>query len=358
MELQFRDAADKLVTCAFEIIEKSISVDTREADFVASTASIDSHDEIVAQNWNLEFFKKNPIALFAHKSRELPIGICTRVEMVPGPKGMQLECTIKFSTADLNPLAEQVWLNVQAKVLRAVSVGFIPQSVRWEMRDGRDVYVLDNNILYEISVTPIGANPDALAKMKSKARESAEQQQPVAVAPVQTEKSMTEEEMKAAIAAKDAELAAAKAEVEDLKTKATIVEAAPAHKAEAASDEDAVTKAAQERDAAVAKAAAAEARALDLEAKAIERDVDVLVGTKIKPAQKDAFVALAKKDRGIFDAIVEGLDELPALKSVMGADPNPVTIEPEDLSVMYERALGGASAGDVDAEQDLSDFMN
>lgn len=145
---------------------------TREADFVASTAAIDSYDEIVEQSWRLDRFRSNPVVLFAHQSRELPIGRATRVAVVGG----QLEATIQFATAEMNPKADQVFKMVEAKILNAVSVGFVPNTVRRELRDGREIYVLADNELHEISVVPIPANPEALAKMKSKARADAELQ--------------------------------------------------------------------------------------------------------------------------------------------------------------------------------------
>jgi len=161
------------VTRSFGIIERSINEGRRSADFVASTEVVDHYGEVVEQTWDFTAFDGNPVALYAHDSTDFPIGLVTRREVVQGPSGPQLECTIQFSTEDLNPKAEQVWRNVKARVLRAVSVGFRPRSVRYEKRNDRDVYVLSNNLLLEISVTPIGANYQALAKMKSAAKAAA-----------------------------------------------------------------------------------------------------------------------------------------------------------------------------------------
>ena len=76
-----------------------------------------------------------------------------------------------FASAKANPLAEQVWQSVQERTLRAVSVGFKPREVRKETRDDKDVYVLSDNDLYEISVVPIPSNPEALTRMKALATE-------------------------------------------------------------------------------------------------------------------------------------------------------------------------------------------
>lgn len=353
-------AADEatMVTRSIFIHEKSIRKESREADFVASTDIVDMHDEVVAQDWDLRDFKNNPVALFAHCSRDLPIGKCIRCEVVMGPRGAQLECTIKFSTADLNPLAEQVWRNIEEGVLKAVSVGFVPRDLRFEVRDGREVLVLGKNKLLEIIVTPIGANPEALAKMKSKARNSAQPQPPVAVAAGHTETSMTEEEMKAAVAAKDAELAALKAENEDLKAKAADAKAQAEVAKSAvetvvtgtlATEESdlVVAKALADRDAAAEKADAAEKRVAELEAAALVSEVDALVGTKILPAQKDAYVAIAKADRTAFSALVATLPELTATKAVMGEDPVKAADAVGDLGALL---LEAGDAADTEAD--------
>ncbi len=152
---------------------KTLNDEERTVDFIASTDALDSYEEVVEQDWNLKRFKKNPVVLFGHQSRDLPVGSCTRCEVVKAGDKMQLECTVKFADAAANPMAEQVWQSVKQGTLRAVSVGFTPGDVRFEKRDGKGVYVLSKNELHEISVVPIPANPEALAKMRSKARAAA-----------------------------------------------------------------------------------------------------------------------------------------------------------------------------------------
>ena len=91
------DNEPALVARSMPIYVRGIRELTRECDFVASTDAIDSYDEVVdQQNWVLERFMANPVALWAHQSRELPIGTVTRCEVVNG----RLECTIQFSTED------------------------------------------------------------------------------------------------------------------------------------------------------------------------------------------------------------------------------------------------------------------
>ena len=282
---------------------RSVRKESREATFVASTAAVDSYGEIVEQTWRLERYLSNPVVLFAHQSRELPIGQSTSVAVING----QLECVIKFATADANPKAEQVWQSVQEGVLRAVSVGFMPNEYRWEMRDGKEVLVLSDNELHEVSVVPIPANPEALAKMKSKARE-AQNANAKQAARAAGETTMTIEEMKAEIAKRDAahaaELASAKTIADDAHTHQRNTEKALADERTAHAE----TKTALE---AATKAAA------EVSDKLIALEVDALVGVKITPAEKDGFVELAKASRTIFDKQVAARPALKMLTPVI-----------------------------------------
>lgn len=159
-------ADDDLVCRAFAI--RAVREGARECDFVASTDAVDSYGEIVEQDWDLARYKANPVALYNHSryGTTLPIGHATKCEV---EEGTGLVCTLRFVTAEANPLAEQVWQSIRQKSLRAVSVGFRPRDVRRELRDGKEVYVLSDNELHEISVVPIPANPEALARFAARA---------------------------------------------------------------------------------------------------------------------------------------------------------------------------------------------
>ena len=146
------------------IMRGSIREETREVDFVASTAREDSYGDVIDQSsWQLADYINNPIVLYGHQSRELPIGRASNV----GVRNGQLECTIRLASAEANPEAEKVWRLIKEGVLKTVSVGFLPVDGRYETIAGREVFVWRSPILKEISVVPVPANPDALAKTKS-----------------------------------------------------------------------------------------------------------------------------------------------------------------------------------------------
>lgn len=330
---------------------KAFREETREADFIASTAAEDSYDEVVEQTWDLKRFKANPVALWAHNSRELPIGCCTRCDVVKQDDGSDaLECTIQFATEDMNPKAEQVFKMVRAKMLRAVSVGFNPGSYRYEKREGREILVLSDNELFEISVVPIPANAEAIAKMRAKARELA------AGAAGKDEKTMkTAEELQKALDTAIAERAAielrastAETTLVSSQTKLSAVETelASAKVARAAletqnmllaTERDAlslvnadVRKAVKANDAgekpettldAVNRVIAGQKAA---EEKALSTEMTALIGVKILPNELESMTELARDNRPLFEKMMAQRNDLSILKSVMKADPKPL----------------------------------
>lgn len=145
---------------------RAIRTEARAVDVVASTAAIDSYGESVDQgSWQLDRYRANPIVLYAHDTGELPIGRADNVRVEDG----ELRASLAFASEAANPRAEQVWQLFREGVLRAVSVGFVPHSFRREMRNDREVTVLADNELLEISAVPVPANPAALALMRARA---------------------------------------------------------------------------------------------------------------------------------------------------------------------------------------------
>jgi HK97 family phage prohead protease len=342
------EASDELVTLGITL--RSIDEAARTVDFIASTDAVDTYDEIVDQGtWELDIYRANPVVLFAHKSRELPIGKSVDVAVRNG----RLECRIQFAAEDMNPEAERVWKLIKGQFLRAVSVGFIPRDVKWEKRDGKDVFVLYNNSLREISVTPVPANHEALAKMRARALAG----RPANEAPRAQENDMDEktkqeleaqlaaatkaiEEAKAKraeeLAAKDAELALAAKALESLQAKAESLTA--------------------ERDALVVERDALAKEKADLHAKMTEAEVDALVGDKITPAQKDDFLALARESRARFDAIVKGLPSLGLLSKAPVIDPKKGT-EPAQAGDLGALLLSTPAPGESGEPADLADLL-
>lgn len=347
---------------------RAVRHEAREVDFVASTDAVDSYDEVVRQNWRLERFNKNPVILWAHNSRELPIGqgINTRLE-----KG-QLVTTIRFASEKANPRAEQVWQGIQEGTIRAVSVGFIAHSYKWEKQDDNERLVLDDNELLEISVTPVPANPEALAKLRARAKAMAvgeniidafksingneggcyqphnciEPSTNATKAPADARDTSKESAMSAETeklvsekAALEVQLSTEKlgrtaleAQVKDLEGKLSKLET------EKQALQGQADHLAKERD-------AQKERAEKAEGSLIEGEVALLVGEKITAAEKDAFVELRKTNKSLFDTMIAQRGPLNLKNPVIPVDTNAVAVRAgTDVNDLHAKALKAAEA--------------
>lgn len=138
----------------------------RVLDVVASTDTVDSYGDSIDQgSWQLARYAANPVVLYGHATRDLPIGTAENVRVENGA----LRARLRLVSDEANPKAGQVWRLIEEGALRAVSVGFLPHTCRWEKRDDREVFVMADCELLEISVVPVPANPDALAQLRARA---------------------------------------------------------------------------------------------------------------------------------------------------------------------------------------------
>lgn len=305
---------------------RAIRDDAREVDFVASTEAPDAHDSIVRANWDTSRYEANPVVLWAHESRELPIGVATKVRVVK----KELLATVRFVGADVNPKAEQVWQGVKQGVIRGMSAGFYPRSVRYEKQDDRELLVLDDNELLELSITPIPSNPETLAKLRSRAL-AASSTENVATPP--SHKAAERGEPKETNMDFEKECAALKAKLEQ--RDADVIAR------EKSVTEERASKAAVERDLA-AERAAHEATKVALKTErdaAIVRAVEALVGDKLTPAEKDLEIECARDNFGLWQ---KRMAARPSLNLRDGKSALPAAADP-----LAARDLGTASHDDL-----------
>lgn len=142
---------------------RAVRAEAREADFVCSTDSIDSHGTRLRQDWDLKRYLANPVVLFAHESRELPIGQAKNVRV----EGGRLLATVRFS--DVHARAVECFKLVQEGTLRGISVGFrFGDYAEEKTASGDSVIVLKDLELVELSITPTPSNADCIAKIRSR----------------------------------------------------------------------------------------------------------------------------------------------------------------------------------------------
>ena len=135
-------------------------VGERQYEFTASTADQDRDGEVIdVSGWDLKNFKKNPVIMFAHDYRTLPIGRATKIGIREG----KLVNNVEFPPEGTYEFADIVERLVGAGFLKTESVGFMPK--KWEDGDGgektpRRTYTKQE--LLEISIVPVPSNPNAL----------------------------------------------------------------------------------------------------------------------------------------------------------------------------------------------------
>ena len=132
--------------------------------FVASSDNVDRMGDIINQSgWELDNFERNPVILFNHDSRSLPIGKGS-VDIIDG----QLMIDVEFDEKD--DFARQIKSKVDGGFLNAVSVGFNP--VKSHQRNtlskenkyyGESGTYFEKAELLEVSIVTIPANSMATA---------------------------------------------------------------------------------------------------------------------------------------------------------------------------------------------------
>lgn len=138
-------------------------------DCVISSESIDSHCSILrAAGCDLSRYEQNPLLCWNHPlsswtkeaEPEDILGHC----VVRKGKNKQTLADLYFDPEDVNPKAERVYRQCVNKTIRMLSVGMRPLKWHYESQgEGqRDLLIIDEWMLLEISVTPIGSNPDAM----------------------------------------------------------------------------------------------------------------------------------------------------------------------------------------------------
>jgi hypothetical protein len=129
------------------VAKTKASGDDRTFEVVMSTSDEDRQgDELDQSKWDLKYFDKNPVVLWAHNYQGIPIGIVTDIKI----EGDRAIATGKFAPSGVNPEADMVCALYQAKIIRAVSPGYIQND------DG-------TRELLELSFCPVPAGRYALS---------------------------------------------------------------------------------------------------------------------------------------------------------------------------------------------------
>jgi len=150
-------------TRAGQVVRKEFRTRVKQAGerrrtFTISTKSVDRDGDRI-QFWRLDEYRRNPVVLYAHDNRDLPIARAVSVQ----ERGNRLLSTAEFATS---AFASTVLDLVDEGMLNAASIGFIPREpIERNQHGGFDM----GAELLEWSVVPVPANPGALVERAKRA---------------------------------------------------------------------------------------------------------------------------------------------------------------------------------------------
>lgn len=154
----------RLVKAYSGVVERAEGEDpaTARIRIRITTAERDrDRDTIAADGWKLDNYLKNPVVLFAHGYRSLPIARDTGIEI--DAKG--LIGHPEFCPDEMNPLGPMVERMLRGGFLNAASIGMAPLTYQFNEEE-RGVDFLTQELL-EYSIVPVPANPGALVEARS-----------------------------------------------------------------------------------------------------------------------------------------------------------------------------------------------
>ena len=144
------------------VLHKTHVSESGGLEFILSDATPDRMGDVIdAEGWDLENFKKNPVALFNHNSN-FPIGKWTNLRTADG----KLRAHLQLAPKGTSPRIDEIRALVDADILRAVSVGFLPRQSEPLTKNGGGLRFLRSELV-ETSLVSIPANPNALAVARS-----------------------------------------------------------------------------------------------------------------------------------------------------------------------------------------------
>jgi len=149
---------------AGEVVHKVHAGEVDGSEYVLSDETPDRMGDIIqADGWKLANFKRNPIALFGHRS-DFPIGRWKNLRI----EGTSLRAHLELAPAGTSDRIDEIRRLVDAGILKATSVGFRP--IKYAALDPESPWdgtrFLEQELV-ETSLVSVPANPNALAVAKS-----------------------------------------------------------------------------------------------------------------------------------------------------------------------------------------------
>ena len=146
------------------VVHKTHAAKVEGMEFIMSDETPDRMGDIImADGWELDAFKKNPIALFGHRS-DFPIGKWSNIRV----ENKELRGKLELAPAGTSDRIDEIRKLIDAGILKAVSVGFRPKEhTQLDSKNPFSGLRFTKHELMETSLVSVPANPNALAVAKS-----------------------------------------------------------------------------------------------------------------------------------------------------------------------------------------------
>lgn len=158
------DDSDNSDKAAKQVVKKTHVSPGHGLEFILSDATPDRMGDVIeAEGWDLTDFKNNPVALFNHNPN-FPIGKWANLRIADG----RLRGHLQLAPEGTSDRIDEIRRLVDADILRAVSVGFLPMKSEPLKKDksSNGMRFLQSKLV-ETSLVAIPANPNALAVARS-----------------------------------------------------------------------------------------------------------------------------------------------------------------------------------------------
>ncbi len=142
--------------------------ENRTIEFVASKEIVDRVGDVVKiKGIDLKPFKKNPVVMWGHLHKDLPVGKATKIRK----SGDELLINVQFPTPEEYGFADTIYKLIKGGYLNATSITIIPDHKTCEYPEARGSKdasrIINKSEFIELSIVPIPMNPAALATGKS-----------------------------------------------------------------------------------------------------------------------------------------------------------------------------------------------
>lgn len=145
---------------------KSVKEEDRVIEFVATQEIVDYDGDIVSvEKMDISPIKNTKSFLWSHRNADPPVGKILSVKK----DGKQIVGRAQMTSEEEYPFGYTIYKLIKGGYINNVSVSFIPDysKVEYKEKDGKQIRMINESKLIEVSAVNIGANPRALITGKS-----------------------------------------------------------------------------------------------------------------------------------------------------------------------------------------------